>query len=75
MMRNPIFDLENGGSTYARGRLIHEEVRQLKNFDKIWNWVADQWSGEGMASNLLEYANYIIMSISVFIWTTKRNVT
>ena len=24
MMRNSIFDLENGGSTYTRGRLIHE---------------------------------------------------
>jgi len=24
MMRNLIFDLENGGSTYTRGRLIHE---------------------------------------------------
>jgi len=23
-MRNLIFDLENGGSTYTRGRLIHE---------------------------------------------------
>ena len=24
MMRNSSFDLENGGSTYTRGRLIHE---------------------------------------------------
>ena len=27
MMKNPIFDLENGGSTYTRGRLMDELIR------------------------------------------------
>ena len=30
-MRNSIFDLENGGSTYTRGRLIHEQIRYLNS--------------------------------------------
>ena len=29
IMRNSIFDLENGGSTYTWGRLIHEYIRYV----------------------------------------------
>ena len=29
MMKNPIFDLENSGSTYTRVQLIHEQIQYI----------------------------------------------